>query len=400
MLFLIWTVLSLVMLPFGAPHTVPGSQSGRAFGVMFRFFELGAVTIIALYVLNLPTSQVPQRKIMRWMCVLFFATVAGGYLALAAPSFSFTSPVEAVLPHGIISNTYVQSLVHPAAAQVQTVLGYSAPRPAAPWGYTNTWGNLLSILLVWFCVYMWRPASGWRRLALGVTLAVALVPIVYSLNRGMWFGLLISVAYLVWRLAAQGDTRALISALLLLPVAVLAFLLTPLHGVITQRESHGGSNEVRAFADAAAWHGALESPILGWGGPRKTIGSGQSIAIGPTANCLNCGNVGIGSTGEFWQVAFSNGLIGVGPGWSLFLAAFLALRRDRSPTAVQAARLIIILVLFYSYFYNNLPSAAGITLISISLAWRSIAVPQAVVVRPKPQPAPRELSPLVAGGLR
>lgn len=398
MLFLAWTVFSLAMLPMDAPDTTAGGVVGRTIGVLFRLFQYGAVTIIALYVLNLPIAQVPQRKIMRWLSILFCITVAGGFLGLIAPHFEFTSPLEKLLPHHIAANTYVSTLVHPQAAEVQNVLGYTAPRPAAPWGYTNYWGNNLSILLVWFCVYMWQPATPRRRLMLGAMMLIALVPIVYSLNRGMWFGLILSIGYLIYRLAARGDMRALLATLILLPVLALAFLFTPLHSVVKERADHGGSNQVRAFADAAAIRGALESPILGWGGTRKTIGSGQSIAIGPSLNCVNCGSPGIGSTGEFWEIIFSQGIVGIGIYFGFFIAAFWALRRDRSLTGA-AARLIIILAIFYSYFYNSLPSAIALTFISISLAWRGVTAPVPPVA-PKPAtPVPPIASPLV-GALR
>jgi O-antigen ligase len=293
---------------------------------------------------------------------------------------SFTSPLEAVLPHFISSNRYVGYLVHPAAAEVQSVLGYTAPRPAAPWGYTNFWGNNLSILIIWLCVYMWQPNSVLRRLALFATIAISLVPIVYSLNRGLWFGLILSALYMVYRFAASGDLRGVLVIVLALPVAVVAFLATPLHGIVSNRASHSGSENIRAFADKAAINGALDSPILGWGGTRKTNGSSQSIAVGPSPKCLNCGSVGIGSTGEFWEIAFTMGLVGVVIYFSFFIAAFWRLRRDRSPTG-SATRLIILLAIFYSYFYNSLPGASALTFISIAMSWRSVLEAEAARVK-------------------
>jgi hypothetical protein len=394
MLFLAWQVLSATMLPLDAPNTIGGSVLGRTIGVLFRLFQFGAVTVIALYVGNLPIAQVSQHKIMRWLSVLFLVTVAGGFLGLLMPHFAFNSPFEHLLPHSVDANRYVKTLVHPQAAEVQSVLGYTAPRPAAPWGYTNYWGNNLSILLVWFCAYMWTPSSGRRRLVLAGMLVVTLVPIVYSLNRGMWFGLILSVLYIIYRLAARGDMRAALAAVILVPVSIIAFLLTPLHDVVQQRADHGGSNQIRAFLDSAAIHGAFESPILGWGGTRKTIGSGQSIAVGPSPKCPNCGSAGIGSTGEFWQIAFSQGVVGIGIYFAFFIAAFWGLRRDRSPTGA-AARLVVLLALFYSYFYNSLPSATALTLISITLSWRAVTNAPPEPPPPPPLMASPTLSPLV-----
>jgi O-antigen ligase len=396
LLFLGWTALSLTMVPLEAPNTsAGGSAVGHAIGILFRLAQFGAVTIIAVYVVNLRQDEVSQRDIMRWLSILFAVTVAGGFLALAAPHLSFTSPLEAILPHSIASNRYVSYLVHPASAEVQSVLGYSAPRPAAPWGYTNFWGNNLSILIIWLCAYMWRPNTALRRLALFAILTVSLVPIVYSLNRGLWFGLILSVLYMVYRFARTGDLRGVLVILLAMPVAIVAFLATPLHDIVSQRASHSGSENIRAFADKAAINGALDSPILGWGGTRKTIGSSQSISVGPSPRCPNCGSVGIGSTGEFWEIAFTTGLVGVLIYFAYFIAAFWQLRRDRSPTG-SAARLIILLAIFYSYFYNSLPGASALTFISIAMAWRTV-VQTAAVTATAPKRIPTRRSWLIDG---
>src|SRR5205085_2674838 len=78
---------------------------------------------------------------------------------------------------------------HPSAAQLQEVLGYTSPRPSAPFGYTNTWGNCLGLLLGWFVVSWFAERKSLRR-ALGLAiLAVGAIPVVYSLNRGLWIGL-------------------------------------------------------------------------------------------------------------------------------------------------------------------------------------------------------------------
>src|SRR5581483_3267658 len=128
-------------------------------------------------------------RLLAW---LFVVTVAGGLLGVVAGRFQFSSPVELLLPNHLRSNAFVQSLVHPAAAQLMDVLGHESPRPAAPWGYTNTWGNDFCLLVGWFVVAAFSrsgSAGGSARirrvLAAGV-LAVAVVPVVYSLNRGLW----------------------------------------------------------------------------------------------------------------------------------------------------------------------------------------------------------------------
>src|SRR5213078_4404244 len=111
----------------------------------------------------------------------------------------FSSPIELMLPRHIRDNGFVQSLVHPTAAQVMDVLGHETPRPSAPWGYTNTWGNNFCLLVVWFVV-----AFGRRRVLTAAVLAVAVVPVVYSLNRGLWIGLAVLGGAVALRLALRG----------------------------------------------------------------------------------------------------------------------------------------------------------------------------------------------------
>ena len=254
-LFLLWYLTCLVMLPFQAPGSTSGSLSGRAISVVIGIMQLGCVTVSWLYVGNLPTSQLSQRRLQKWLSILFLVTVAGELLALVSPYFQFTSPIERILPASIRANYYAESLVHPNAAQVQDVLGYTAPRPAAPWSYTNYWANNLSILLVWFCVYMWFPARARRRGALALVLVAATVTVVYSLNRGLWLGLIGSFVFLVASRARRGDTRSALLTIAIVPLIAVAFLATPLHSVVSARASHGQSNDIRAFLDEDAFKG-------------------------------------------------------------------------------------------------------------------------------------------------
>jgi hypothetical protein len=383
LLYLLWYFLSLVMIPLKAPNALSGSVTGRVISVTLEAIELGSATITLLYVGNLSTREVPQRRIEKWLSVLFVVTVLGGVLALAAPYFQFTSPVERLLPHAIRSNFYARSLVHPNAAQVQNVLGFTAPRPAAPWSFTNYWANNLSILFVWFCLYMWVPKGFWRRVMLLIGAGGAVVTSVYSLNRGLWFGLIASVAFLIVSLARRGDVRSTLVAVTAIPLVIVTFFLSPLHTVISERAAHGNSNDIRAFLDKAAVAGALRSPVVGWGNTRKAIGSANSIAVGPSASCPTCGNVAIGSTGQLWQVVYSEGIVGALLYFGFFIGIWWRLRQDRSAIGA-AARLIVWLTLLYSVFYNNLPVSLTLVMISLALSWRNLLPSSDKAVLPEP----------------
>jgi hypothetical protein len=375
LLFLLWSVLSLVMLPAHAPAATAGSTVGRVISTVLQFVQLGAATTMLLYVGNLSIAELSQRRLQKWMSVLFLVTVAGGLLALAAPYFAFSSPIELVLPHAISSNFYATAVVHPNAAQVQDVLGYTSPRPAAPWSFTNFWANNLSILLVWFCIYMWSPPRLRRRIALVLVLVATVVTSVYSLNRGLWFGLIGSFIFLIVSFARRRDLRLVLSTVALIPVLVLGFLASPLHTVVSERANHGDSNAIRASLDKQAVHGALTSPVVGWGGSRKAIGSSSSIAVGPTSSCANCGAPTIGSTGEIWAVMYTTGLVGAALYVGFFLLMWWRLRRDQSVIGA-GARLVIWLTLLYTVFYNNLPVALSLVMISLGMSWRNLIATQ------------------------
>jgi O-antigen ligase len=371
MLFVLWSALALVMLPAHAPAATGGSSVGRAISVTYNFAQLGAATVMLLYLGNLTTGELPQRRVLKWLSILFLVTVVGGLLALADPTFAFSSPLEHLLPRSIGSNFYAKSVIHPNAAQVQDILGYTSPRPAAPWSYTNFWANNLSILLVWFCIYMWTPRRARRRLALLLILVATVVTSIYSLNRGLWFGLIGSFAFLIAALARHRDVRLALATVTLVPLIVIGFLATPLHTIVIERARHPDSNAIRSSLDKQALRGALASPVLGWGGTRKAIGSSSSIAVGPTTACPTCGTPSIGSTGQIWQVMYTTGLVGTALYVGFFIATWWRIRKDRSAIGA-AVRLIIGLTLFYSLLYNNLPVALCLVMISIALSWRNL----------------------------
>src|ERR671939_431365 len=106
--------------------------------------------------------------------------VAGGFAAVLAPTFSFTTPVESILPHSLLNNAYVLAMVHPGFAQVHDFLGYPVPRPAAPFVYTNDWGSNFGILLPFAVLSFLRTRSDLWRLVLLLAAAAALVPVVVS----------------------------------------------------------------------------------------------------------------------------------------------------------------------------------------------------------------------------
>lgn len=368
-LFLLWQVLSMAMFAESPPSTHEGSLSGRVIGVIFSAVEYAGVTITLLYVVNLRRDLVPQAAIARWMGTFFLTVAAGGFLGSIKPSFGFTSGMEYLLPDKISSNAFVQALVHPVAAQVQNVIGVSNGRPSAPFGYTNTWGNALSILVVWFVAAWVLPSRGWQRMALWAAVAVTVVPVVLSLNRGLWVGIAFTAVWLLGRLVTQRELGRVVAIGAVLVTAGTLFVVSPLLTVVTERLNAGVSDNIRSFVADKSVIAVEHSPVLGYAGPRKADGSNSSIAIGPTPECANCGEVATGSTGQLWSVLFNNGVVGSVFYFGFFLFALWRYRRLRGPIA-EAALVTIALGFVYMLFYSALPVAPTLTMVAVGVLWR------------------------------
>lgn len=372
LLFLVVVLASLVALGYSPPGTVRGTALARLPAVVLRLSEYASLTVLVLFAGNLTERQMPQRRLIALLGWLFLVTVAGGVLGTVRPAFEFTSPVELLLPPDVRGDLFVRSLVHPSAAQLHHLLGADSdtPRAAAPWGYTNVWGNNYFILVVWFVVgWLVLARSAWRRTAALACLAVSAIPVLYSLNRGLWLALVFAAGYVAIRLALRG--RLLLIAVLALGIAAGAALLstTSAGTLVGQRIETGKSNSIREYTTLKALEAVPTSPVLGYGSTRNTLGSNQSIAVGHSADCPLCGNATIGSNGQVWLELYAHGLLGLALFYGAFLVPLWRYRHDRTPIGI-AASLVLLLNLFASLYYNTLVSPLAFTFLSLVLVWR------------------------------
>jgi hypothetical protein len=375
--FALWAMfLAVVVISIGAlgadpPGTVPGTATGRLLAVLFRLGEYLSLTVLLVYAGNLAESELPRRRLVRLLGWLFVVTVAGGLLGVFAGHFAFTSPVELLLPHGVRAKGFVQSLVHPYAAQVMDLVGENTPRPAAPWGYTNTWGNNFCLLVVWFVAAVWGAATAIRTRVLALAcLAVSVVPVVISLNRGLWIGLAVSAGYVAVRLAVAGRVwviGALVAAALALGGAVAV---TPLGAIVAARLDNGKSNGVRSYLMQRAIDGVARSPVIGFGSTRTTTGGRNSITVGESADCERCGNFTVGGNGQLWQLLFAHGLLGTGAYLSFFGYGLWRFRRDRSPIGL-AGGAAIAGSFAATLWYNALVTPLAFAFLAYALLWRN-----------------------------
>ena len=160
----------------------------------------------------------------------------------------------------------------------------SSRGPKAPFAYANAWGNNVGLLLPYFVYSAWTDRRGWWRWLFPLTLAmltsfvlgrnvpaalavffgallldvgrwpramslvllgIAAVPVAYSLNRGLWGGIALTVACAG---AALLRTRRFTELWTLAVVVVLAAVFvvaSPLWGTITLRLETPHSNDRR-----------------------------------------------------------------------------------------------------------------------------------------------------------
>jgi hypothetical protein len=381
--FIVWLVFLLVlvvgMAALGADPdgTIGGSAGGRMLGALFRLVQYASLTVLLLYAGNLNDDELPRRRLVRLLGWLFVVTVAGGLLGVFAGRFELTSPVELLLPAHLRQDGFVQSLVHPYAAQIMDLVGEESPRPAAPWGYTNTWGNNFCLLVGWFVAAVWGTAAGTgtrgrtrtRLLALAC-LAASVVPVVYSLNRGLWIGLGIAAAYASLRLALTGRVWAIAALLGVAAVIAAALVVTPLGDVVDKRLDNGKSNGVRMYLTEQAMAGLRESPVIGFGSTRTTLGGRNSIAVGESPDCERCGNFTVGGNGQLWQLLYAHGAAGTLAYLGFFGYGLYRFRRDR--TAIGLAGSTAVAGTFAAMFwYNALVTPLAFALLAYALLWRN-----------------------------
>ncbi|WP_344970017.1 hypothetical protein [Streptosporangium fragile] len=366
LLLLAGYLVSGFMLGEMPPDTYGEFGAGRLIGYLMRLSLYVSLLIMVLYLGNLAERELPQLTLVRMLGTLFLTTVAGGLLGVLAPHAEFTSPVESILPGWISGNSFVHNLIHPTAAQTQWVLGHPSPRPEAPFEWANAWGSNVSVLLVWFVVGWWAHGGPRRRLAVVPLLALAAVPIVYSLNRGLWIGLGVAVAYLLLRLGG----RARVAACAAVTAGALAFFLSPLQAMVAQRLENPHSNDIRAFTVSETIAAASTSPLIGYGNTRSARGNHRTVTTGKTDWCPTCGHPPLGGDGHLWHLMITQGFTGAALYSAFFAGAARRHWRDRSPIGM-AGVLVMILTLLYMFVYDGLVTPLSLYLISFALLWRN-----------------------------
>ena len=370
-LFLIVAFFSVATISLTAPDSVPSPTGSRTISWALRTSVYFAVAVLLVYAGNLTEGELPRRRLAWLLGLVGIYTAIGGVLGVADPHFQFTSPTAYLLPKSLQNNNgLVAMMLHPGFSQVQNILGYAVGRPRAPFDYTNMWGNVLAITLPWLFVVWWSYGNRRQRRNLLIVLAVALVPAVYSLDRGLWVGIGISILYVAVRFALRGKLALLAGLFGVLALVTVVVLASPLQGLISQRLSHGKSNAVRSSLSGLAVDVALSSPVIGYGDTRHEQGSTNSIAVGKTAKCHSCGSRDIGGNGQLWMLLITSGFLGAALYCSFFLYGIWRYWRDPTPYGLVGV-LVLVLGFPFMIVYIAVGPPLVFTMLAYAVLWKN-----------------------------
>lgn len=370
LVFLVWVVGGVFVLQVNAPFAVAGPSTARYITWAYRLGWYLVATIALLYVGN--NRSLSGTKICRIMGWMFITVTLGGLAGALFTSVDFPSALELLLPRSVAHQTFIHEIIHPQLAQTQEVLGYVAPRPSAPFPFSNIWG-LNFVCLAPFFVRGWIGRdAGWRRYVAPFVLLAALVPVIYSVNRGMWLALVAMGLFLAVRSTLFGRPAILLGIFAGTAVALALVAASPLGGVVSQRLSgaHHTSNQGRTNLGLTTIESvAGMAPVTGYGTTRHVQGNFNSIAGGESALCPRCSPPSLGTQGQLSLVTFSQGFVGAAVFVGFFLVIFLRYIRARSPSTGVA--LAVLLASFVTMpVYNSLGVGLVAIMIATALLWR------------------------------
>jgi hypothetical protein len=325
----------------------------RSFSARAGFYVAAGVWLV--YVTNLPQHHVERlAKALFWF---FGFAVLAGLAGMVLSVTDFVTPVERALPASLRSIEFLRQMVHAQVVQVHDFLGFAVNRPAAPFAFTNEWGAALGILAP-IALYAARTASaGWRRTGARVFLVISLIPVVYSLNRGLWVSIAAAIMYVAARLAVHGRARPLLNVMAALVVLGVLVVVTPLGTLAAERLDNGHSDERRGSLVQESVATAAEMPILGHGGP--------------VINAEEPGRAPIGTHGQIWLLLVSHGVVGAG----LYVGALLLMlvkSRHAPPDSIGFwANAAVFVALVQLPFYSQIPVQLQLVMVAAALALRS-----------------------------
>jgi polysaccharide biosynthesis protein PslJ len=342
LLLLGWIALSFISI----------DDLGRLLAAGYRASIVLAAVLLLLWIASHDERHLPTRTILTCVVVLWATIVVGGWLGILFPDVRFPALLTPLVPGALRSIPLVDEVLTVEFATVSRILSRPIVRPEAPFTFTNAWGANLALVVPFVLASRRGRSSGYRTITL-VVLALSVVPIVTSMNRGLWVGLTAGAAYAAIRFAATGHPRALAGVLLAVVLAGVAVTSTPLGDIATQRAETGHSDDARLDLYTQAIELTARSPILGYGAPQESLRGGASV----------------GTHGQLWLLLVSYGV----PGTLLYLGWYAVVlvrtRRGSDPTLTWM-RTVLVISLVQLPFYEQLPLPLMLVVTAGALALR------------------------------
>ena len=319
----------------------------------YRWTLFASMAALYVWLCDAGERRASSATVIKLLAVLWLVLVVFGWAALALPDFVVASPVQRLLPGALRADPFLQELTNIEFAETQSFLGYVVPRPAAPLAFANGWGSTLGLLTPFFLLaWLVEAPKRWRRVG-AVVLVLALVPVVVSLNRGLWLSVAVALAYVAGRKLLAGDARTTAHIVVSAVVVVAGTTLTPLWDVANDKVTGAEDGDAtRALVYEEALDQSLRSPLLGHGAPVQVEGV----------------PVTVGTHGLVWYLLVSHGL----PAAALFLLWLggvvrrgLALRSVRGMWCTAAA----VVGAFQVPIYGLLPQLVVLGAVA-ALIWR------------------------------
>jgi hypothetical protein len=360
-LFLLWTLASTTQLD--------SLDSGLLF--MYRFSLYVSATILFVFVYNLPGREL--RRALFSVAGFGVFVLLGGLLGLLFPTAEIRTPMESILPGGLLANDWIHDLVHIRFAQVQTFVVNPLTRPAAPFTYTNEWGATFALLVPLSIVAVRLASPRWRRIGIAL-LILSGIPLIESGNRGAWLAIAAGITYAAVRKAWRGRVGTLLAIIMLAAAAAVALFTTQLGEELTQRATHPQANRTRISLYQEAAEHTARSPAFGYGAPPPSSAGANAPPVG--------------THGQIWLVLVSSGV----PAGILFLGWFLLSfwRTRRSPTPLGFwANVTLAIGLLQFLYYEILVPEIMVLMVATAFAWHERGQPTGNGGSPVP---PRELA--------
>ena len=370
LLFVAWCAASAIMV----------TTAGDLVGLVYRLGLYVAATVLLLYVYQ-ARRQLTSRVVCGCLTLWWLYTVAGGFLGLLLPTAVLRTPLARILPDSLLANELVSHMVVRRLSQYNPDSFLQvAPRPSAPFLYTNNWGNVYSLLLPFVVVYLWQVRRERRAWLLLAVLPLSAVPALLTLNRGMFLGIGLAAAYVGARALLARHLPAVAVLALLGAVAVALFQLLPVQerqGARLSTSADATSTDDRASLYLEALRLVPDSPLFGHGGPVGTLGE-----VG----------VPVGTQGQVWMVLVSHGPVAVLCFLAWFALAFLGTARRRDPVGLACSTALLV-GSAELFFYGALPYGLPLLMVAAALGLRG---PDADPDEPPEDAAPvRRRAPLV-----